>query len=414
MSIRQHDFTIERRFPSVAVPDLPAFADPALKRRWFKVPDSWTDADWSLDFRVGGGELQRRAATTTDACICSAAATTTSSSRADRLRLRPAARRPPDLGLADDDRVPAREPGGQGRTRVLHRARRLLRRARGPGASASTAPACCSTGSERSSPAQGHEHDSGALFTPVRDVLLEAADRAPRARRRVRGEARRGPHRARDSCGRPRRSRCSSTTATVIPESSTIVEYLDRHGDAAADASARPQTTRCRSRIWDRVMDGYVTTPVQTIVGDALRPRGRPGPARRRPGARHARSRLHAARRQLDGRGSDGWLAGSAPSRSPTARRCRRCTTPTSSTRSTAAPSRARRLLRPPARASVARAGDRRCHARSGTSSRCRGRLTSSLTPTAHGRAASAATRTTRRWPAGCRIRRRLSSVTNP
>ncbi len=57
----------------------------------------------------------------------------------------------------------------------------------------------------------------------------------------------------------------------VIPESSTIVEYLDRHGDAPplipADADMALQ-----ARIWDRVLDGYVATPVQTIVGDSLRP----------------------------------------------------------------------------------------------------------------------------------------------
>lgn len=57
MSIRQHDFTIERRFPQTPAQTFQGFADPALKRRWFGAPDSWTDSDWSLDFRVGGGEL---------------------------------------------------------------------------------------------------------------------------------------------------------------------------------------------------------------------------------------------------------------------------------------------------------------------------------------------------------------------
>jgi uncharacterized protein YndB with AHSA1/START domain len=57
MSISQHDFTIERRFPQSPEQTFQAFADPELRRRWFRVPDSWTDAEWSLDFRVGGGEL---------------------------------------------------------------------------------------------------------------------------------------------------------------------------------------------------------------------------------------------------------------------------------------------------------------------------------------------------------------------
>jgi uncharacterized protein YndB with AHSA1/START domain len=57
MSIRQHDFTIERRFRQSPEQTFQAFADPTLRERWFRVPDSWTDTEWSLDFRVGGGEL---------------------------------------------------------------------------------------------------------------------------------------------------------------------------------------------------------------------------------------------------------------------------------------------------------------------------------------------------------------------
>jgi uncharacterized protein YndB with AHSA1/START domain len=57
MSIRQHDFTLERHFRQSPAQTFQAFSDPALKCRWFKVPDSWTDRDWSLDFRVAGGEL---------------------------------------------------------------------------------------------------------------------------------------------------------------------------------------------------------------------------------------------------------------------------------------------------------------------------------------------------------------------
>lgn len=57
MSIRQHDFTLERRFRQTPAQTFSAFADPALKRRWFAPPDEWGDAEWSLDFRVGGGEL---------------------------------------------------------------------------------------------------------------------------------------------------------------------------------------------------------------------------------------------------------------------------------------------------------------------------------------------------------------------
>jgi uncharacterized protein YndB with AHSA1/START domain len=57
MSIRQHDFTIERRFRQSPRQTFRVFADPDLRQRWFRVPDSWTDTEWSLDFRVGGSEL---------------------------------------------------------------------------------------------------------------------------------------------------------------------------------------------------------------------------------------------------------------------------------------------------------------------------------------------------------------------
>ena len=56
MSIRQHDFTIERRFRQTPAQAFRAFADPELKQRWFGVPEGWTDANWELDFRLGGSE----------------------------------------------------------------------------------------------------------------------------------------------------------------------------------------------------------------------------------------------------------------------------------------------------------------------------------------------------------------------
>ena len=57
MNIRQHDFTIERRFRQSPEQTFQVFADPDLRQRWFRVPESWTDQEWSLDFRIGGSEL---------------------------------------------------------------------------------------------------------------------------------------------------------------------------------------------------------------------------------------------------------------------------------------------------------------------------------------------------------------------
>jgi glutathione S-transferase len=95
----------------------------------------------------------------------------------------------------------------------------------------------------------------------------------------------------------------------VVPESSVIVEHLDRHGDAPPliplDADQALQ-----ARLWDRVADGYVATPVQRIVGDALRPPDAKDPY----GVSQAHATLDLAYttldRQLHGREHDGWLAG--------------------------------------------------------------------------------------------------------
>src|ERR1044072_4189147 len=57
MSSRQHDFTIERRFPQTPAQAFRAFADPELKRRWFAAPEDWTVANWELDCRAGGSEV---------------------------------------------------------------------------------------------------------------------------------------------------------------------------------------------------------------------------------------------------------------------------------------------------------------------------------------------------------------------
>jgi glutathione S-transferase len=95
----------------------------------------------------------------------------------------------------------------------------------------------------------------------------------------------------------------------VLPESSIIVERLDRHGDAPPLIPTNPGKA-LQARLWDRVADGYVTTPVQSIVGDALRPTDAKDP--------HGVSQAHATLelayatldRQLNGPDHDGWLGG--------------------------------------------------------------------------------------------------------
>jgi glutathione S-transferase len=95
----------------------------------------------------------------------------------------------------------------------------------------------------------------------------------------------------------------------AVPESSIIVEHLDRYGDAPPLIPTNPDHA-LQARLWDRVVDGYVSTPVQRIVADALRPAGAKDPA----GVSQAHAALDLGYttldRQLNGRDHDGWLAG--------------------------------------------------------------------------------------------------------
>lgn len=61
----------------------------------------------------------------------------------------------------------------------------------------------------------------------------------------------------------------------TVPETSIIIEYLDRHHPGPARlVPADPDRAR-EVRLWDRVFDLYVQAPMQRIVGDRLRPEER-------------------------------------------------------------------------------------------------------------------------------------------
>jgi glutathione S-transferase len=92
----------------------------------------------------------------------------------------------------------------------------------------------------------------------------------------------------------------------TLPESTAIVEYLDGLGDAPQLIPADPATA-LQARLWDRVIDGHVMTPMQKIVGDNLRPEGRGDPE----GIVEARVKLDQAYDLLDEHlTSGGWAAG--------------------------------------------------------------------------------------------------------
>ena len=109
----------------------------------------------------------------------------------------------------------------------------------------------------------------------------------------------------------------------VLPESTAIIEYLDGLAASPRLIPAEPAAA-LQARLWDRISDGYVMTPMQKIVADSLRPEGR-GDAQ---GVDEARATLDGAyapvRRSPRRRG----LAGRArSSRWPTARQRRRSST---------------------------------------------------------------------------------------
>ncbi|HEV7496385.1 glutathione S-transferase family protein [Baekduia sp.] len=84
------------------------------------------------------------------------------------------------------------------------------------------------------------------------------------------------------------------TAGMVLPESTTIIEYLD----ALADGALVPANAAdaLQARLWDRFHDQYVANPMQKIVGDNLRPEGGEDPE----GVAEARRTLDTAYPVLD------------------------------------------------------------------------------------------------------------------
>lgn len=82
----------------------------------------------------------------------------------------------------------------------------------------------------------------------------------------------------------------------TVPESTAVVEYLDGFGAAPPLIPADPAAA-LQARLWDRVLDGQVMTPVQKIVGDSLRPEAH----RDAYGVAQAKEELERAYELLDG-----------------------------------------------------------------------------------------------------------------
>jgi len=84
----------------------------------------------------------------------------------------------------------------------------------------------------------------------------------------------------------------------VIPETSVIIEYLQRHYPGSAALIPADPGAALDVRLWDRVFDLYVQTPMQKLVSDRLRPEGQKDPA----GVADARAGLDVAYGLLENR----------------------------------------------------------------------------------------------------------------
>lgn len=77
----------------------------------------------------------------------------------------------------------------------------------------------------------------------------------------------------------------------VVPESSIIIEHLDRHHPGPFRLIPSEPERALLTRLRDRFFDLYVQEPMQAIVGDRLRPAESRDPY----GVARAKSRLHTA-----------------------------------------------------------------------------------------------------------------------
>jgi glutathione S-transferase len=95
----------------------------------------------------------------------------------------------------------------------------------------------------------------------------------------------------------------------TIPESTVILEYLDRHYPGRTQFIPADADSAWPTRLRDRFYDLYVHEPMQKIVGDRLRPSGKKDPH----GVEEARARLRTSYRMIDDEmAAQTWAAGDA------------------------------------------------------------------------------------------------------
>jgi glutathione S-transferase len=82
----------------------------------------------------------------------------------------------------------------------------------------------------------------------------------------------------------------------IVPESSVIIEYLDRYYPGGTKFIPADADRAWQTRLRDRFYDLHVHEPMQKIVGDRLRPQGKNDPH----GVEEARARLTTSYAMID------------------------------------------------------------------------------------------------------------------
>ena len=82
----------------------------------------------------------------------------------------------------------------------------------------------------------------------------------------------------------------------TLPETSIIIEYLDRHYPGPQPLLPHDPDQLLQARLWDRIIDQYIHTPMQKLVNDRMRPDGEKDAT----GVKDAQALLAAAYSLLD------------------------------------------------------------------------------------------------------------------
>jgi len=99
------------------------------------------------------------------------------------------------------------------------------------------------------------------------------------------------------------------TAGRVVPETSIMLEYVDARSPGTVRLLPEDAQARLDARLWDRLFDNYVMTPMQKVVADRLRPEGAKDPH----GVQEARATVAMAYRMIDERmAGREWSAGEA------------------------------------------------------------------------------------------------------